>query len=138
MQQGYANHTRLDPHFHYVALPLAALTFIAALIRMLAHFSLGALLLAATALAVCLALARLRRYATGLQDRIIRLEENFRHQVLTGSVLDPRLTMAQIIALRFAGDGEFPALAHRAAEEGLKSDDIKRAIAEWRSDNNRV
>jgi hypothetical protein len=138
VQQDYAHHTRIDPHFHYVALPLAALTFLAALIRMLVHFSLGALLLAATALAVCLALARLRRYATGLQDRIIRVEENFRHHVLTGSPLDPRLTLAQIIALRFAGDGEFPALARRAAEEGLKPDEIKRAVREWRPDNHRV
>ena len=62
------------------------------------------------------------------QDRAIRAEENLRHFVLTGRLLDPRLGVKQIVALRFAPDDEFVALAVRAAGEHMAPDDIKRAI----------
>jgi hypothetical protein len=52
--------------------------------------------------------------------------------------LDQRLTLSQIIALRFAGDEEMPVLAQRAAEEGLTNDAIKKQIKNWRSDWHRV
>jgi hypothetical protein len=61
--------------------------------------------------------ALLRVYALKVQDRVIRSEENFRHFRLTGSVLNQNLRMSQIIALRFASDDEFPALAARALNE---------------------
>ena len=72
------------------------------------------------------------------QDRAIRAEENLRHYVLTGKLLDPRLTVRQIIGLRFASDAEFITLAQRAAEENLSGDDIKKAIKNWRADNYRL
>jgi hypothetical protein len=61
-----------------------------------------------------------------------------RHFVLTGKPLDSRLRLSQIIALRFASDLEFPALAQKAAEEGLSSKEIKQSIQNWRADYNRV
>jgi len=72
------------------------------------------------------------------QDRAIRAEENLRHFVLTGKLLDPALTVRQIIALRFAPDGEFVALAGRAAAEHTEPDAIKRAVKVWRADTYRV
>ena len=39
---------------------------------------------------------------------------------------DPRLTVRQIVELRFASDDEFAALAARAADENLSEDAIKR------------
>jgi uncharacterized protein DUF6526 len=72
------------------------------------------------------------------QDRAIRAEENLRHFAMTGKLLDPRLGTLQTVALRFASDGEFVALARRAAEEGLTPDAIKRAVKNWRPDTYRV
>jgi hypothetical protein len=58
-----------------------------------------------------------RVFALKAQDRAIRAEENLRHFALTGKLLDPRLTIRQIIGLRFASDDEFVALAQAAASE---------------------
>jgi hypothetical protein len=79
-----------------------------------------------------------RAFALKAHDKAIRAEENFRHYILTGKPLDKELRMGQIIALRFAGDEEFPALAKRAVAEQLSSKQIKQAIQNWRADHNRV
>jgi hypothetical protein len=79
-----------------------------------------------------------RIFALKAQDRAIRAEENLRHFVLTGKVLDPGLTIRQIIGLRFASDGEFVELAQKAAREHLSEDAIKRAVKNWRPDTYRV
>ena len=83
-------------------------------------------------------LFRSRGFALKAQDRAIRAEEGLRYFILTGKKLDPRITITQIIALRFASDEEFPTLVQRAADEGLKNDDIKKQIKNWRSDLHRV
>jgi hypothetical protein len=79
-----------------------------------------------------------RIFALKAQDRAIRAEENLRHLALTGKLLDPRLSIRQIIGLRFAPDAEFLELARRAADENLSEDDIKRAIKDWKADTYRV
>ena len=79
-----------------------------------------------------------RIFALKAQDRAIRAEENLRHFALTGKLLDSRLTLRQIIGLRFASDGEFVSLAQKAADEKLSADAIKRAIRQWRPDTYRV
>jgi hypothetical protein len=73
-----------------------------------------------------------------VQDRAIRAEENHRHRVLTGEDLSPALTMRQIVALRFASDGELPALAALAQAEKLSGESIKKNIKEWRPDYHRA
>jgi hypothetical protein len=92
--------------------------------------------------ALCLALFILsflaRIFAMKAQDRAIRAEENLRHFVLTGKLLDPRLSVRQIIGLRFAPDEEFVALARRAVEENLSETDIKKAVKNWKADTYRV
>ncbi len=79
-----------------------------------------------------------RVFALRAQDRAIRAEENFRHFILTGKPLDPRLRMSQIIALRFASDAEFIELAKRAIEDNLSYKTIKQEIKNWKPDYNRV
>lgn len=79
-----------------------------------------------------------RTYALKAQDRAIRAEENLRHFILTAKPFDSRLNIRQIIALRFASDEELPALAKKAAEEKLRSKEIKQQIKDWREDNYRI
>jgi hypothetical protein len=79
-----------------------------------------------------------RVFALKAQDRAIRAEESLRYFILTGKPLDHRLTLGQIIALRFASDEEMPALAEKAVTHGLSNDDIKKQIRVWRMDVHRV
>ena len=79
-----------------------------------------------------------RIFALKVQDRAIRAEENLRHYVLTGKLLDSRLTVKQIVGLRFASDDEFPALAREAAESSLAMGDIKKKVKTWRPDFHRA
>jgi hypothetical protein len=83
-------------------------------------------------------LFRSRAFALKAQDRAIRAEEGLRYFILTGKRLDERLTIKQIIALRFASDKELVLLAQKAADEGLSNDAIKRQISSWRADNYRI
>jgi len=57
---------------------------------------------------------------------------------LTGERLDPRLSIKQIVGLRFASDAEFVELARKAAAEGLPQDAIKRSVKTWRADHDRI
>lgn len=96
--------------------------------------ALGSALLAAAVLVI---LSMTRRYTTALQDRIIRLEMRLRLERLLPSPQQPqiaRLTVPQLVALRFAGDAELPALVERAVSEGLSRKEIKRAIVDWQPD----
>jgi hypothetical protein len=80
------------------------------------------------------ALSLLRLFAVRLQNRIIRLEMQVRLARLGRERDLPRLTLAQIVALRFASDGELPALIERAIAEKLPPDMIKRAVKDWQGD----
>ena len=79
-----------------------------------------------------------RAFALKAQDRAIRAEENLRHFAITGKLLDKRLSISQVIALRFASDEEFVLLAQKAADENISAKDIKTSIKNWRGDYYRV
>jgi len=141
--QNYANHRRYVPVFHVVLFPLLAATLVGSCVNL--YKSLGdhqriysaSLILALTACTVLLFFLT-RIFALKAQDRAIRAEENLRHLAFTGKLFDPRLSIRQIIGLRFAPDAEFLALAKRAVDENLSEDDIKRAIKDWKADTYRV
>ncbi len=140
-QQNFSNHARYHPLYHYITAPLVLVGLIGSINYFVkctpANVYLASLLV--LVFFVLLILGWLvRGYALKAQDRAIRAEENLRHFVLTGKALDGRLRLGQIVALRFASDTEFPALAQKAAEEGLKSKEIKQAIQNWRADHNRI
>jgi hypothetical protein len=82
--------------------------------------------------------AFVRIFALKAQDRAIRAEENLRHFALTGKLLPSSLRIGQIVALRFAADEEFAALAVKAAAENLTGKEIKQSIHNWKADTYRV
>lgn len=141
--QNYANHRRIDPGFHFLLFGLIVLTLGGSIVNLVqswgdhARIYSASLILALTVIVLILS-GFCRMYALKAQDRAIRAEENLRHYSLTGKLLDSRLTVRQIVGLRFASDEEFPALAQRAAQENLSGDAIKRSIENWRADTYRV
>ena len=140
--QNYSNHTRRVPLFG-IALLISMLTAVGAIVNLVLSWGDHERLYSASlilVLSACLVVVAInaRAFPLKAQDRAIRAEENLRHYVLTGKLLDPRLTVPQIIGLRFASDGEFVALSKKAADEGLSNDAIKRAIGVWRPDLYRV
>ena len=79
-----------------------------------------------------------RVYIVRLQDRIIRLEMRVRLARLGHEAEYQRLSMRQLVALRFASDAELPALMQRALSENLTGRQIKEAIRDWQPDYNRT
>jgi L-cystine uptake protein TcyP (sodium:dicarboxylate symporter family) len=141
--QNYENHVRYVTLFHKVILPILFLTVIGSLVNLYESWGDHRRIYSASlivVLAVCLVFTLFfaRIFALKAQDRAIRAEENLRHFAMTGKLLDPRLSVQQIIGLRFASDEEFVALARKAAEENLTPDAIKRAVKNWRADDYRV
>jgi hypothetical protein len=142
-QQSYAKHAKIVPLFHRVLSTLLAVTLIGSFVNLAQsiddHSRLyNAALIAALSIIAVFLFFFCRLFPLRAQDRAIRAEENLRHFVLTGKLLDPRLTLKQIVALRFASDGEFVALAAKAAAEGLAPDTIKRSVKNWRADHDRL
>ncbi len=141
--QNFKNHARIVPLYHYILyfwLALCLLFSIWDLIRAISHHSGRITALAITIITIALIITAYftRKFSLMAQDRAIRAEENLRYFVLCGKLLDSRLTISQIIALRFAADTEFILLADRAAKENMKPTEIKKAIINWKPDQYRV
>jgi Family of unknown function (DUF6526) len=142
-EQSYSNHAQVVPMYHYVALGLLQLTFIGACVNLYQSWGdhqrlYSASLLVTLTFATTVVALYARTFALRAQDRAIRAEEQLRHYAMTGKMLDPRLTVKQIVGLRFASNEEFVALAQRAADQGLSPKDIKQAVRNWRADTYRV
>jgi hypothetical protein len=142
-EQNFKNHTRMVPLFHYAA----SVAILIPLVISVIHFfktvmeksgRVNAAAMVSLIIGIIIVYWFSRVFALKAQDRAIRAEENFRHFIAAGKPLDSRLRMGQIIALRFAGDNEFVALAKKAADENMGARDIKMAIQNWKADNNRV
>ncbi len=141
-EQNFKNHIRLIPLYHGIAFLLIFAGLVGSVINLCSHHDAGnhysAALLVVVFFLLLLIFWYARVFALKAQDRAIRAEENFRHYILTGKPLPKELRVGQIIALRFASDEEFSALAKKAAEEKLSQKQIKQAIQNWRADHYRV
>ena len=140
-EQNFKNHAQMVPGYHYVTAPA-----ILALMGGSVNYALKASpenkylasLLVLTSIILFLLFAFTRIFSLKAQDRAIRAEENLRHFVLTGKLLPSSLTVGQVVALRFASDAEFPALAEKAATNNMSGKEIKQAIQNWKADFYRV
>jgi hypothetical protein len=143
MDQNYSNHRQFVPLYHYILFLLVAANLIGSFINLYKVAGTGsglysASLIAAMAVAVTLIFFLMRTFALKAQDRAIRAEENLRHYIMNGQLLDPKLSMRQVIGLRFASDEEFLELEKKAATESLSEDAIKKAVKNWKGDSYRV
>ncbi|MCM3719919.1 DUF6526 family protein [Fictibacillus phosphorivorans] len=137
--QHYKNHARTHPIYHYVLSLLVVGGLIASIVYLVkTEDAFLGVILVVMSLSMAVTFALLRIYPLKAQDRAIRAEENLRHYVLTGRLLDSKLTPGQIVALRFAPDNEFPGLAEKAAAENMNPKEIKQAINNWKADHHRI
>jgi Family of unknown function (DUF6526) len=142
-EQNFKNHARYVPMFHGVLFALIVIAFLGSVAYLIRHIGdhhgrTPLVLFVIITFAMILQFFFSRTFPLKAQDRAIRAEENLRHFALTGKLLDPRLTVPQIIALRFASDDEFVALARKAADSGLSNREIKQSVKNWRADDYRV
>lgn len=142
-KQHYGNHTRLSVPYHFIAYPLMMWLLVIAIRNFIGkvnnHYELrDALMFLIISIILPIVAFFARSFALKAQDRAIKAEVSLRYFIASGKQIDPALTMGQIIALRFAGDHEFLALADRAVKEKMSRAEIKKAITDWKADHHRV
>ncbi len=140
-QQNFKNHSKFVIGYHLVTF-LAILALIIGSIVNLVKSSDDNLYVSSLLVLVSFILLFLyyflRSFALRAQDIVIRAEENFKHYLLTGMPLSNKLSMRQIIGLRFSSDEEFPALVEKSITENLSEKEIKKHIKNWKADTYRV
>jgi Family of unknown function (DUF6526) len=139
--QSLSNHARFDPLFHFFVLPVFGLTWVIAIVDLFRHPGIWTAWTVVFLSAAVAAVFKIRLYALRVQDRVIRLEEKLRLSTLLDDPLRARigeLTEGQLIGLRFASDGELPALVTKALDQKLSRADVKRGVQVWRADYWRV
>ena len=140
--QNFENHTRWHPPFHFFVLPVLLINFVWSILLFVKAPGRDSGWWIVVSLALAMLALFVRTNSLKVQDRVIRLEERLRYQqLLSPATLQQTaaLTLAQIVALRFAGDDELEELVTATlAGKFVKTKDIKRAIKNWRADNSRV
>ena len=140
--QSFENHAKMVTGYHYVGslLLLVLLAYFGA--KVVTDFSVERLMLLVLVVQLGIVAFYARTFALGVQDRLIRLEEQLRLERLLAPELRPRipeLTTDQLIGLRFASDGEVAALATQVLDGELTGrKEIKAAVREWRADHERI
>jgi len=140
-EQSFKNHSKFVIGYHGVTFLAMLALLVGSIISLVKStddsFYVSSLLVLVSIILLVLSFYS-RSFALKAQDRAIKVEENFRHYLITGKELSNKLTVRQIIGLRFASDEEFPALAEKAVTEDLSQKEIKQQIKNWKADLYRV
>lgn len=141
--QNFENHAKLVPGYHGWTTAFLVLPTLYFLFRAIRDFySVESTAVFVFAVGVIMAAFYARLFPLGVQDRVIRLEEQLRMQRVLPDDLKGRIhefTAKQLVGLRFASDEELPALARRVLDEGITdSKVIKQAVKNWRADHQRI
>ena len=140
--QSFKNHAKFVPLFHFVAVPILVTNFVWSAYRAFTRPGWDTVLAALVAAALVILAFLARIFALRVQDRVIRLEMRLRLRELLPADLHSRIaefTPGQLVALRFAGDGELPVLARRVLDERQQDRRaIKQMISDWQADHFRV
>jgi Family of unknown function (DUF6526) len=136
--QSFRNHARIVPAYHVgVFVPFLA-NFIWATYRLIGMFSGETFIAFLVSIALLLMFFSLRVQVLTVQDRVIRLEMRLRLRGALPPDLQDHingLSHKQLVALRFAGDAELPALVREVLAGTLKTQkDIKARVREWQAD----
>ncbi len=138
-EQNYSNHVRFFPAFHFFVLPVLLLNFGWSIYRWhKVEYSVDGLEQVLFAAAVFVLAFCARIFALKVQDRVIRIEERMRYELLLPDDLKRRIaefTVDQMVALRFASDEELPELARKVLDgkvQGRKA--IKQQVKNWKAD----
>jgi hypothetical protein len=142
VEQTYATHVRRLPALYVAGSTALGLYLLWDLYELWRRPSLGAVAGILLAAGVATAIYYARINALIVQTRLVCLEERLRLERLLPPPLAariPELCKDQLVATRFASDGEVVDLVRQVLEEGLTSRDaIKRRIRSWRPDRQRV
>lgn len=138
-EQNFSNHVKWVPTFHFFVMPVLLLNFGWSIYRMVhIGFSGDTLVNLLTAAALVLLMFHARLFALRVQDRVIRMEERDRMGRVLPEDLKLRIaefTPGQLVALRFAGDNELPALARKVLTDKVTDvKTIKLMVKHWRAD----
>ena len=140
--QNFENHAKFVRAYHGVAFPMLLAPTLWFAYRAVTDFSVDALMFQILLVGLVIAVLFARIFPLGVQDRVIRLEEQMRLARLLPDDLQNRIgdfTTNQLIGLRFAPDEELPDLARRVLDEGISDrKTIKQAVKNWRADNQRI
>ena len=141
-EQNYKNHRRYLPIVHFVIQPILVANVVVEIVKLVKDPS-GRQAWQVVVWAAILAFTFMARsMALSAQNRVIRLEERLR----LATVLPPDqrgrindLTTRQLIGLRYASDEEVAELTQRCLAGELRgSEDVKKAVKNWRADHLRV
>lgn len=139
--QSFASHAKMVPLYHYwTTLFLLVPTVYFAYVAVTA-FSWSALMTLVFAVGVILAAFFARAFPLGVQDRVIRLEERIRMQILPEDLRGrvDEIPTDLVIGLRFASDDELEDLVRRVLDGELSDrKSIKAAVRSWRADHQRI
>ena len=136
--QSFQHHTAWSPLFHFVATPIVLLNVVIATRHAWYVGSRYAWWNVVFAVGIAAGIFVSRLMVLAVQDRLIRLEMRLRLRELLpaashGDIL--RLTVRQMVALRFASDAELPELVQRVLKgEFAREKAIKAAIKDWQAD----
>lgn len=140
--QSFEHHSRYVPQYHFVLSGIFLVNLIYRIGMVIRYPAVATVIPALTAYGLVLVFWYMRAFPMRVQDRIIRLEEQLRMHRLLPADLQSRVsefTPAQMVALRFASDGELPGLARRVLDERItRKRDIKAMIQNWRPDEFRA
>lgn len=140
--QSFSNHKRYVPMYHYVLFAILVVNLGWTGVKVARNPSVYAAVALLVACGLLILFFYARQFALTVQDRVIRLEMHLR----LASVLPPdlasrigELSVGQLIALRFAGDGELPDLVRKVLDEKITDRTaIKKMVRYWQPDHLRA
>lgn len=142
IEQDYSNHTQKLPPLYLAAGFVLAANLLWTLWILFRFPSLGSAIAFLTACSLIVVGLYARTNALVVQNRVIRLEERLRLANILPADLKARigeLSTGQLIALRFASDGEVSDLVREVLGGDIQDKKvIKAKIRSWRADHLRV